>query len=208
MKSLTKKQLKNILKRTKKIHGYNISGLTKRQLLEIFKKHEKNIKLHGGGFFDSLKNIGSKIKDALTGDLGSTIRTFISRDPKTRPLFKGEQHAIRLSENDPYKYSSYNYMGPGTNVEGRLKRGDNGINEADDIAKQHDMDYYNMKYIRDPEERKRFEIMSDLNAIKRWLSSSDKTLPEVKLAIASITAKMWAQQAGKIPYGIYSNNPE
>ena len=35
----------------------------------------------------------------------------------------------------------YQYLGPGTKLEKRLKRGDPGKNRLDRIAKQHDIDY-------------------------------------------------------------------
>ena len=43
----------------------------------------------------------------------------------------------------------YQYMGPGTKLEKRLKRGDLGKNRLDRIAKQHDIDYSKAKNIRD-----------------------------------------------------------
>ena len=43
----------------------------------------------------------------------------------------------------------YKYLGPGTKLEKRLKRGDPGKNRLDLIAKQHDMDYAKARNIRD-----------------------------------------------------------
>ena len=43
----------------------------------------------------------------------------------------------------------YQYLGPGTKLEKRLKRGDPGKNRLDRIAKQHDMDYAKARNIRD-----------------------------------------------------------
>ena len=40
-----------------------------------------------------------------------------------------------------FHWPGYQYMGPGTHLEKRLKRGDPGINRLDRIAKQHDIDY-------------------------------------------------------------------
>ena len=44
---------------------------------------------------------------------------------------------------------SYQYMGPGTHLEKRLKRGDPGIIRLDRISKQHDIDYSHSKNLRD-----------------------------------------------------------
>jgi hypothetical protein len=35
----------------------------------------------------------------------------------------------------------YNFCGPGTDVEGRIMRGDNGVNELDMACRKHDVDY-------------------------------------------------------------------
>ena len=37
----------------------------------------------------------------------------------------------------------YQFLCPGTHLEKRLKRGDEGINRLDRIAKEHDIDYSN-----------------------------------------------------------------
>ena len=42
-----------------------------------------------------------------------------------------------------FHWPGYQYMGPGTKLEKRLKRGDPGINRLDRITKQHDIDYSN-----------------------------------------------------------------
>ena len=39
-----------------------------------------------------------------------------------------------------FHWPGYQYMGPGTHLAKRLKRGDPGINRLDQIAKQHDID--------------------------------------------------------------------
>ena len=40
-----------------------------------------------------------------------------------------------------FHWPGYQYMGPGTHLAKRLKRGDRGVNRLDQIAKQHDIDY-------------------------------------------------------------------
>ena len=46
-------------------------------------------------------------------------------------------------------WPGYQFMGPGTKLAKRLKRGDPGINRLDKIAKQHDIDYSHAKNLRD-----------------------------------------------------------
>ena len=48
-----------------------------------------------------------------------------------------------------FHWPGYQYMGPGTKLAQRLKRGDPGINRLDKIAKQHDFDYSHAKNLRD-----------------------------------------------------------
>ena len=48
-----------------------------------------------------------------------------------------------------FHWPGYQYMGPGTKLEKRLKRGDSGINRLDRIAKQHDIDYSRAKNLQD-----------------------------------------------------------
>ena len=42
-----------------------------------------------------------------------------------------------------------NYLGPGTRLQQRLKRGDRGVNRLDELAKIHDIDYSKAKSLKD-----------------------------------------------------------
>ena len=48
-----------------------------------------------------------------------------------------------------FHWPGYQYMGPGTKLAKRLKRGDPGINRLDKLAKQHDIDYSRARNLRD-----------------------------------------------------------
>ena len=48
-----------------------------------------------------------------------------------------------------FHWPGYQYMGPGTKLKKRLKRGDPSINRLDKIAKQHDTDYSRAKNLPD-----------------------------------------------------------
>ena len=48
-----------------------------------------------------------------------------------------------------FHWPGYQYLGPGTHLQKRLKRRDPGINRLDRIAKQHDIDYSRAKTLRD-----------------------------------------------------------
>ena len=77
----------------------------------------------------------------------------------TRPKARTRKHCQRGRGFDIQKWlgktgiefhwPGYQYMGPGTKLAKRLKRGDPGINRLDKIAKQHDIDYSHAKNLRD-----------------------------------------------------------
>jgi len=48
-----------------------------------------------------------------------------------------------------FHWPGYQYMGPGTHLAKRLKRGDPGINRLDKIARQHDIDYSHAQNLQD-----------------------------------------------------------
>ena len=48
-----------------------------------------------------------------------------------------------------FHWPGYQYMGPGTHLEKRLKRGDPGKNRLDRISKTHDIDYSRAKSLKD-----------------------------------------------------------
>ena len=67
-----------------------------------------------------------------------------------------------------FHWPGYQYMGPGTKLEKRLKRGDLGINRLDRIAKQHDIDYSKVKNLQDKwkADAKMIESINKLPGIK------------------------------------------
>lgn len=84
--------------------------------------------------------IAKKAEDAYTGETGTALRNLLpDSDDTARPGFSGEKHAILELKNG--KNGVANWMGPGTNVIARLKRGDMGRTPADMVAKKHDISY-------------------------------------------------------------------
>ena len=78
-------------------------------------------------------------------------------------------------------WSGYHYMGPGTKLEKRLKRGDPGVNRLDRIAKQHDIDYSRAKNLQD----KRKADAKMIKAIERLPGKETMTERVVKKNYAS-----------------------
>ena len=48
-----------------------------------------------------------------------------------------------------FHWPKANYLGPGTLLQQRLKRGDRGVNRLDELAKIHDIDYSKAKSLKD-----------------------------------------------------------
>ena len=48
-----------------------------------------------------------------------------------------------------FHWPKTNYLGPGTQLQQRLKRGDRGVNRLDELAKIHDIDYSKAKSLKD-----------------------------------------------------------
>lgn len=61
------------------------------------------------------------------------------RAKKDPPLFEGENHGILWVPGSGFERG--NYIGPGTHLLERLKRGDQGKTAIDKISKLHDIDY-------------------------------------------------------------------
>ena len=59
-----------------------------------------------------------------------------------------------------FHWLGYQYMGPGTHLEKRLKRGDPGINRLDRIAIRHDIHYSQAKSLKDKQKADRVMIQS------------------------------------------------
>jgi hypothetical protein len=73
------------------------------------------------------------------GFITDLINKLPSSDSTARPKYPGEKHAIlKLPNHMP---GIANYMGPGTHVIDRLKRGDPGRTPSDTVAKRHDIDF-------------------------------------------------------------------
>lgn len=151
----------------------------------------------GEGIVDTVKSVYQKGKMGLTsimnnytGDLGTAIRNAIpDSDNTARSGFSGEKHAILKLQNG--KMGVANYMGPGTNVMARLKRGDPGRTETDRASMAHDIRYglaQNIGDIRDAD-----RIM--MTAVDR--ASRNKTDAPMNIAQARlIKAKMGLEDVG------------
>ena len=153
--------------------------------------------MEGEGIVETVKGVYQKGKMGLrsimnnyTGDLGTAIRNSLpDSDNTARPGFSGEKHAILKLQNG--KMGVANYMGPGTNVMARLKRGDPGRTETDRASMAHDIRYGLAQNIEDI--RNADKIM--MTAVDR--ASKNKTDAPMNIAQARlIKAKMGLEDVG------------
>ena len=83
-----------------------------------------------------------------------------------------------------FHWPGYQYMGPGTKLAKRLKRGDPGINRLDKLAKQHDIDYSHAKNLRDKWKADQKMIKAiDKFKKKSWTESIVKKIMQAKKAL-------------------------
>ena len=83
-----------------------------------------------------------------------------------------------------FHWPGYQYMGPGTHLAKRLKRGDPGINRLDRIAKQHDIDYSKARNLADKHRADRKMIKGIQKLKKRTLTEdAAKLAMKTKLAL-------------------------
>jgi len=124
----------------------------------------------------------------------------------TNQEFEGEKHAVGI-EGD-YKGKLHQWLGPGTNIDKRLQRGDQGISDLDKTAKLHDLGY---KKIGD-DYKKGFITKSE--AIKKvhnedtsFINEARRSRDEPKLgniAANAINLKMNSEKIGVLPTRVFS----
>ena len=79
----------------------------------------------------------------------------------------------------------YQFMGPGTHLEKRLKRGDKGKNRLDRIAKQHDIDYTSARNLREKHQadRKMIKRIEQLPGNKSLTEHVIKKVMQAKVGL-------------------------
>ena len=137
----------------------------------------------------------------ISGDgyLQDLINKLPSSDEKARPLYPGEKHMILKLKNG--KSGMANYMGPGTHVIDRLKRGDPGRTPADMVAKRHDIDFTlaqeapnkkeQIKLAREADKR----MVSHLRMIQKGAHGGD-SFRNIQAGLRGIEGKMALENRG------------
>ena len=84
-----------------------------------------------------------------------------------------------------FHWPGYQYLGPGTHLKKRLKRGDPGVNRLDRIAKQHDIDCTRAKNLRDKHaaDRKMIKAIDRLGGRKTNTENMVKKIMQAKVQL-------------------------
>jgi len=149
---------------------------------------------YGSGLVEDLQDIISKgraVSDFATSPLGvSLINKLPSSDRGARPGFAGEKHAIQILPNG--KLGRANYMGPGTQVVKRIKRGDPPRTLSDKVAQAHDIRYGLAKSQRDVSsaDAKMIKKLKDMIAKKQGNKVN------INVGLRPIQAKAFAERTG------------
>ena len=157
---------------------------------------------------DLIKKGADMAIDAYGSELGTTVKNLIpSSDETGRPAYSGERHAILQLPNG--KYGMANFMGPGTQVIKRLKRGDPPRTLSDKTAMRHDIDYAlasglknkeaQIKAIREADLR----MVKSLDRISKNKSDYDKNIFQGRRLIQG---KMAAEDVGLMEKGSFGGD--
>ena len=148
---------------------------------------------------------GQMASDLYESDVGKAVQNILpSSDASARAGFAGERHAILQLPNG--KYGVANYMGPGTQVIKRLKRGDPPRTLSDKTAMRHDIDYAlaagakdkatQEKLIREADRR----MVSNLDRIAKTKGDAKKNIFQGRRLIQG---KMAAEDIGLMEKGSF-----
>mgnify|MGYP003636689733 FL=1 len=168
--------------------------------------------MNGEGFMDIVRGIFNKgkqgakmlydnkdkIADAYSGEIGTAIRNAIpDSDETARNGFAGEKHMILQLKNG--KNGVANYMGPGTEIEKRLRRNDPGRTPADTVAKRHDLDYALAQGARTTAGQFKQVRAADnrmINSLKKIQASKGDAARNIQAGMRLIQAKTVGEDAG------------
>jgi hypothetical protein len=128
-----------------------------------------------------------------------------SSDSNARPGFKGETHMIMALPN--HKFGVANYMGPGTHIIERVKRGDPGRVPSDTVAKRHDIDYTVAALTKDPVARQSLVRAADIhmiNTLKKIKANKVDKGMNIQAGMKLIQAKILAEKIGLLKEGKFS----
>ena len=139
------------------------------------------------------------------GTFSDMIRANLPIEKQIRSGFSGEKHAVLKLPNG--KLGRASFMGPGTEIIKRLKRGDKGRTPADRVAKAHDIRYSLAEDIKDIRNADKKMIQTLKSFRRRGIDKRFNTDVEMR----AIQAKVIGENLGVIKRTAFSGplpNPQ
>lgn len=151
--------------------------------------------------YQGIKEIGNKGLDLYGSERGNKITDFISSkissNPNARPGYPGERHVFL---NTPYGFTKANFAGPQTQITKRLVRGDKGINQIDEAAKIHDIEYNEAKTKQDIRD-------ADNKFIRKVKAANDSSDLQKSIVVSAIRAKKIGEDVGVLDVESFTKLP-
>ena len=115
---------------------------------------------------------GRGITSLYSGQYATQLKNLLPNSDATgRPAFEGENHAILKLPNG--RFGTSNFLGPGTHVVERIRRGDPPRTETDRVAQGHDL---------------RYSLAHDVNDVRR---ADNKMISKVAEIAKKKTDNLW-----------------
>ena len=152
---------------------------------------------------DTFKKAGD-IYDS--GIVQKAINFIPDSDENARAQYPGERHALLKLKNG--KMGRANYMGPGTQIIERLKRGDPPRTYSDGVAKIHDIDYYLASGASDEATKNALIRQADNRMIEKLNRASRKSLDNninINLGRGIIASKTKLEDLGIMRKGSFGS---
>ncbi len=159
-------------------------------------KTPKTTAKKGKGVKEAFVSVINKVNNAIDKNIPPV--------PEDIPLAPGEMHAKKLVRRDgKIMRQSYNWAGPGTEVERRLSQNIQPIDGIDAAAKQHDIDY-TLDFQRRMKQGQKVSKQEVQLADKRFVNAVKQNRKDNPLFAAAIPpvfkAKEVAENIGILPH--------
>jgi hypothetical protein len=157
----------------------------------------------GVGLMDAFHSIYNKGRQVINQTVADIKNILPASDENARSAFAGENHAILMLQNK--KPGIANFMGPGTHVIDRLKRGDVGRTYSDKVAKRHDIDYTLASTAENKEEQLKLVREADNRMINSLKNAKGKdNILNIQQGLRLIQAKKKGEDLGLLDRGKFA----
>ena len=147
--------------------------------------------------YQKAKQIGSKVASFYSSQTAKDLINLLpDSDDTAAKGFAGEKHAILELANG--KYGVGNFIGPGTQVIKRLRRGDKGRTKVDTVSMRHDIDFAIAQGAKSKKEQLKLGRAADkrmINSLNRLEASGGDAKKNILMGKA-IKGKVLLEDAG------------